>query len=137
VTTRHRTRRAAEGDRGAAAVEFALVLPLLLLLVFGIVDFGRALNAQIMVSQAAREGARWNALGASPTEIAQRVSAAGQPLSLSPTSAVYCGTNPASQVGSVTISYTFHYVTPIGALMHLAGMRTMTITSTGVMRCQG
>ncbi len=50
-------------DRGATAVEFALVLPLLLLLVFGIIDFGRALNAQITLTQAAREGARLEALG--------------------------------------------------------------------------
>ena len=55
------TRRPARGgalDRGAAAVEFALLLPLLLLLVFGIIDFGRALNAQVTLTQAAREGAR-------------------------------------------------------------------------------
>ena len=48
---------------GAAAVEMALVLPLLLLLVFGIVDFGRALNLQITLTQAAREGVRPAALG--------------------------------------------------------------------------
>src|SRR5262245_38889036 len=45
-------------DHGAAAVEMALLLPLLLLLVFGIIDFGRMLNAQITVTEAAREGAR-------------------------------------------------------------------------------
>src|ERR1035441_8138778 len=50
-------------ERGAAAVEFALLLPVLLLLVFGIVDFGRALNAQITLTQAAREGVRLAALG--------------------------------------------------------------------------
>ncbi len=52
----------ARRDRGAAAVEFVLVLPVLLLLVFGIVDFGRMLNAQIVVTEAAREGARAAAL---------------------------------------------------------------------------
>ena len=49
-------------DRGAAAVEFALVVPILLLLVFGIIDFGRILNAEIQLSQAAREGVRLQAL---------------------------------------------------------------------------
>jgi len=44
---RRRLARSAARDRGAAAVEFALLLPVLLLLVFGIIDFGRALNAQI------------------------------------------------------------------------------------------
>jgi glucokinase len=37
-------------------VEFALLLPLVLLMLFGIIDFGRALNAQITITQAAREG---------------------------------------------------------------------------------
>ena len=49
-------------EQGAAAVEMALVLPLLLLLLFGIIDFGRVLNAQITLTEAAREGARAAAL---------------------------------------------------------------------------
>ena len=40
-----------------------MVLPLLLLIVFGIIDFGRLLNAQITLTQAAREGARLAAVG--------------------------------------------------------------------------
>ena len=50
-------------ERGAAAVEFALVLPLLLLLLGGIIDFGFALNTQISLTHAAREGVRVEALG--------------------------------------------------------------------------
>jgi Flp pilus assembly protein TadG len=50
-------------DRGAAAVEFALVLPILLLLLGGIIDFGFALNTQISLTHAAREGVRVEALG--------------------------------------------------------------------------
>ncbi len=46
------------GDRGAAAVELALILPVLLLLIGGIVDFGRAFFAQIIITNAASEGAR-------------------------------------------------------------------------------
>ena len=49
-------RRAAE--RGAAAVEFALVLPLLMVIVFGIVNYGDMLSVRQSVSQAAAEGAR-------------------------------------------------------------------------------
>ena len=49
-------------ERGAAAVEFALVMPLLLLLVFGIVEFGLIMNRQITVTHAAREGARYYSL---------------------------------------------------------------------------
>ncbi|MBT2500744.1 pilus assembly protein [Agromyces sp. ISL-38] len=53
-------------DRGAAAVEFALVLPLLLVLVLGILEFGRVFNIQIALSNAAREGARYMAVHDDP-----------------------------------------------------------------------
>jgi Flp pilus assembly protein TadG len=45
-------------ENGAAAVEFALVLPLLLALILGIFEFGRLFNIQIQISNAAREAAR-------------------------------------------------------------------------------
>ncbi len=49
-------------DRGAAAVEFALILPLLVVLVFGITEFGRAYFVQTTLSGAARDGVRVMAL---------------------------------------------------------------------------
>lgn len=49
-------------ERGAAAVEFALVVPVLLALLLGIVEFGRAYNVQISVTHAARETARHMAI---------------------------------------------------------------------------
>lgn len=50
-------------DRGAAAVEFALILPLFFLILAGVVDFGRLFYANILVANAAREGVRMVALG--------------------------------------------------------------------------
>ena len=50
-------------ERAAAAVEMAIVLPLLLLIVGGIIDFGRFFYTQNIVVNAAREGARSRALG--------------------------------------------------------------------------
>ena len=49
-------------ERGAAAVEFALVLPLLVLLIAGIAEFGRLYYLQTTISGAAREGVRAMAL---------------------------------------------------------------------------
>ena len=49
-------------DRGATAVEFALVFPLLLIMLFAIIDFGWVLNQQMSVTAAAREGARYFAI---------------------------------------------------------------------------
>ncbi len=45
-------------DRGAAAVEFALILPVLLLLVLGIINFGYVFGQKLALNQAVREGAR-------------------------------------------------------------------------------
>ena len=53
-------RRRAED--GTAAVEFALILPILILIVLGIIEFGFAFNTQIALTQAAREGVRVEAL---------------------------------------------------------------------------
>jgi Flp pilus assembly protein TadG len=50
--------RAEHGDRGASLVEFAIVLPVLALLLFGVIEFGLTLNDYQSVRQGAREGAR-------------------------------------------------------------------------------
>ena len=50
--------RSRGADRGAAAVEFALIMPILLLLVFGIISYGYMLSFRQAISQAAAEGAR-------------------------------------------------------------------------------
>ena len=51
-------RKGRKGEDGAAAVEMALVLPLLLLLIFGIIEFGFIFNRKITIDHAAREGVR-------------------------------------------------------------------------------
>lgn len=55
--------------KGQSIVETALVLPIILLVVFGIIDFGRIFNAQIILSNSAREGSRYAALGKTDAEI--------------------------------------------------------------------
>ncbi|MDO4784746.1 MAG: pilus assembly protein [Propionibacteriaceae bacterium] len=50
-------------ERGAVAVEFALVMPLVILLVLGAIDFGLLLQARAQAANAAREGVRAAALG--------------------------------------------------------------------------
>jgi Flp pilus assembly protein TadG len=59
----HRIRR---DEAGAALVEFALVLPILLVLLFGLVDFGKAFNYWIDETHLANEGARWAVVNKNP-----------------------------------------------------------------------
>ncbi len=54
---------AAEAETGAAAVEFAVLLPLLVVLLFGFVQFGLATGDRIQAASAAREGARLAVVG--------------------------------------------------------------------------
>ena len=58
LASRHRALNHLDRDRGAVAVEMALVLPVLLFVLMAMIDFGRGFNAQILLSQAAREGVR-------------------------------------------------------------------------------
>ncbi|MGK2851948.1 MAG: TadE/TadG family type IV pilus assembly protein [Candidatus Limnocylindrales bacterium] len=51
--------------RGQSLVEFALVLPIFLLLLFGVIDAGRLVYLHTVLSQAAREGARLTSVEAS------------------------------------------------------------------------
>jgi hypothetical protein len=56
--------------KGAALVELALILPLLLLIVFGIVEFGRALFITNTLNNAARYGARLAVVSTTPLNVA-------------------------------------------------------------------
>ena len=58
--------RAARGEHGAVMVEFALVLPLLAMLVFGFLKFGVAMNAKIDSTHLTAEGTRYIAVNQNP-----------------------------------------------------------------------
>src|SRR5215472_9109196 len=127
------------GERGAAAVEFALLLPLLLLIVFGLIDFGRAINAQITITQAAREGARALAFGQSTYQsraLAAAIGLSGVTVTDEPDSLGVTGCPAGSaQTGDdavVQVKYTFSFVTPIGFVFG----PTKTLTAEGVMPCE-
>jgi len=129
-------------DRGSVVVEFALVVPVLLLIVFGIIDFGRALNAQIALTGAAREGVRLAALGYPNAAVQARVAAAAPDLSGVTTTVVAscpAGAGPTANA-QVNVSYTFSFITPIGAVAGLLGGSglgaPMVLTAQGVMPCE-
>ncbi len=47
-----------KNQSGASAVEFAIILPVLVLLIFGVIEFGFAIFDKVMITHASREGAR-------------------------------------------------------------------------------
>jgi len=108
---RARSRKRAGGDRehGAALVEFALIMPFLVLLLFGIVEFAWVFATNLDVKQGAREGARITAVAepaggnaALAAEICSRMDLAGS----SPTSITWVsdGTPKVGEGVIVTVS---------------------------------
>lgn len=129
-------------DRGAVAVEFGLLLPLLLLIVLGIIDFGFALNTQVTLTQAAREGVRLEALGQPDPEGRAETAATGLE---GATAAVEqpCPEpfDPDSRDDAVVVvSYEFNFKTPVGAIGAMFGAGgygdPIIMTGRGVMPCE-
>lgn len=122
-------------------MEFALVLPVLLLMLFGIIDFGRALNAQITLTEAATEGARLTALGESNVVSRTQAAAAGlSPVTVTVTSACAASATQASDA-VVKVSYSFSFITPISAFTAIFGVTGpgsgLTMSAQATMPCGG
>jgi len=128
-------------DRGAAAVEFALILPALLLILFGIIDFGRMYNAQITASQAAREGARVAMLGGSDAEVTDRVRWAAGPADVASAVVTACPPEPdRDDDARVVVTYRFSFVTPVAVMAGIfqgGGNGAMDLTGRAAMPCRG
>ena len=63
-------------ESGASAVEFALLLPVLMMVLFGIIEFGFALYQQAVLTNASREGARLGIVQAVPAITTAQINAA-------------------------------------------------------------
>jgi Flp pilus assembly protein TadG len=116
-------------DHGAALVEMALVLPLLVLMLFGIFEFGRAYNAKITLTHATREAVRVFSVTGDVAAAEDALLLASDPLdgALLSVAATAC---EEGEPTSVTATYPFSYNIP------LFGSATITLTSTAVMRCE-
>lgn len=66
-------RKFLKNKKGQAMVEMAIVLPILLVILMGIFEFGRIFNTYLIMTNASREGARSAALGDNDTDIIQRI----------------------------------------------------------------
>lgn len=137
VVTARRLARSSD-ERGAAAVEFALILPLLILLVFGIVQFSLAYNRQQGLHAAAREGARIASLPqTTQSEITTRVTSSldGVPFSTAPTITITPNvTKPCDQRSGLTVVVSVQGVTQVD--IPLWGNQSLTLTGRGEFRCE-
>lgn len=127
-------------DRGAAAVEFALILPILLVLVLGIVQFGLTFTQWLEMVSAAREGARWGSLSYSAADIRAKVKAAAPGLDppLTDTQITVTPPDPVNHPGdavTVSISYSTPVLPIIGPIMGQSGP-TMSLTASAVNRIE-
>jgi Flp pilus assembly protein TadG len=131
--------------RGAAAVEFAIVAPLFFLLVFGMLEFGRMVMVQQILTNASREGARKAVLdGSTAADVNNTVITHMNDAKITVTAAnvTINPTNPASanygDPVTVTVSVPFSQVSWLPAPMLLnflpAGQTDITLTAATVMR---
>jgi Flp pilus assembly protein TadG len=110
-------------------VEMALVLPILVLLLMGIFEFGRAYNAKITLTAATREAVRVLAVTGDTAAAEDALTLASAPLddALLTFASTPCDEGEPT---SVTATYPFSYNIP------LFGSATITMSSTAVMRCE-
>jgi Flp pilus assembly protein TadG len=129
--------RPGKGERGQSLMEFALVMPVFLILVLSIVDFGWGLRAYITVTNSAREGARLGAVSAGCNAIKNKTVSTSAGLltlsdvavSVSPQDLGDCKGNSGDQL-TVTVNYDYHYITPLGNFVQgLGGPLHMTAVS--------
>jgi Flp pilus assembly protein TadG len=123
-------------ERGATAVEFAFILPLLIVLVLGIAEFGRAFQVSGTLSAAAREGVRVMALQNDPAAARAAVRNAATSLDPALTDAqivITPATCPQTG-GSTSVRLTINYPMPFLTDFFGSGV---DLTGTGVMRCNG
>lgn len=123
---------------GVALIEFAFVLPILLVLAMGMLDFGRAFQEKSLLDQAAREGARIAVVTAPDLDlVTTRVNNVLASGGITPTT-VTCDGPDASRMVTVTVHATFTFITPgVFALVGGAYGNTIPMTGQVVMRFEG
>jgi Flp pilus assembly protein TadG len=135
-------------ERGAVVVEFILVLPIFLVLLLGMFDFGKALNYWIDGTHLSHEGARYAAVGKNPgpgATLAESIQSRADTNELQDGGASVtgpvkvCVDFPAgtSEVGDpveVSVEFTYQFLGYINALY--PDMTSATVTNTSTMRLE-
>ncbi len=105
-----------KNQKGQALVEFALILPILLLVVMAILQFGLMLNSYLTIENASREGARAGIIGSSDDEIEQLIISTSPNLDPSKLTVSITPKEEYRKSGdtlTVIVSYNYELVVPI------------------------
>jgi len=139
------------GQKGQALAEFALILPVVFLLIAGIIEFGRGWNIKQALTDAAREGARYTVIADDAVvhdsafvkgKIRERLALANVPttnppttITIDPMASFKCPGGVGSGEAMTVVVATAYRMGWIGALMSWAGgSSTITISSQATMR---
>ncbi|MBS4196146.1 TadE/TadG family type IV pilus assembly protein [Lederbergia citri] len=104
-----------KSQKGQSLVETALILPILIMLLFGIVDFGRIFHAYLTLDHAGREAARSAAIGKEDGEIENKIASSTTSLGSGVNSNIF----PSKAIRksgddvTITLTYTVNLITPI------------------------
>jgi Flp pilus assembly protein TadG len=141
----HRILRAARSERGQSSVEFAMVLPLLVVIILGMVDFGFALNYWIDETHLASTAARYAAVSRNPsgTSFADFIRSQANTGELqnggtqrTPTKLQVCVTYQNNQVNSVAGDWVKVEIKSDYHLLPVLKAGPMTITGSATMRLE-
>lgn len=136
--------RTTDHERGASVVEFAIIMTVLFMVLFGTIQFGMAYNRSQGLEAAAREGARTASIGSTYDQIVLRVREAQ---SLFVSTDVTVQTTPATSgaqrpctIAGIGNSVTVRAVVPENARYAIAiplwGQRQIRYNAVGVFRCE-
>jgi len=135
-------RKLVRNEKGTALVEFAMILPILALLLFGLIDFGKAFNYWNDETHLAAEGARWAVVNSNPgsgtlQQYIQQQADTSELRSLA-TVCVSFPTNPdtgtSQQVGdpvSVTVKANYPWIPFLRSRIHILGGTSVQLTLPG------
>ena len=130
-TTTGRLPEPRSGSRGQGLVEFALIIPVMLLMLLAVLVLGRGIYAYRVVSNCAREPARYGVIAPADTSGIQSV-AQGAAVGLDPAQmTVDVDWQPDAEIIRVTVSYSFRVITPLVA--QAMGRNPPNLASTATM----
>ena len=134
----HRRSARKDSEAGQALVEFALVLPVLLVLLLGIMDIGKAINYWLDENHLASTGARWAAVNKNPGPggtLQQSIQQGGDTAALRTANVCISFPNGATVGQPVTVTMRYNY-TWLPFLSSQVGLTTIPIKATATMRLE-